>query len=59
MSKETVQKYGVLVSPALAINNTVKIVERVPNLDEVKKLLGEALTKGEKNGRKNLKDHLS
>ncbi|MGQ9538587.1 MAG: thioredoxin family protein [Candidatus Bathycorpusculaceae bacterium] len=42
MSKETVQKYGVLVSPALAINNTVKIMGRVPNSDEVEKLIMEA-----------------
>ncbi|MEM2691670.1 MAG: thioredoxin family protein [Candidatus Bathyarchaeia archaeon] len=42
MSKETVQKYGVLVSPALAINNTVKIMGRVPNPNEVEKLIKEA-----------------
>ena len=41
MSKETVQKYGVLVSPALAINNTVKIMGRVPTPDEVEKLIRE------------------
>ncbi len=39
MSKETVQKYGVLVSPAIAINNTVKIMGRVPKPDEVEKLI--------------------
>ncbi|MEM3549803.1 MAG: thioredoxin family protein [Candidatus Bathyarchaeia archaeon] len=43
MSKETVQKYGVLVSPAIAINNTVKIMGRVPNPDEIEKLLREAV----------------
>ena len=42
MSKETVQKYGVLVSPAIAINNTVKIMGRVPSEEEVEKLLREA-----------------
>jgi len=42
MSKEIVQKYGVLVSPAIAINNTVKIMGRVPNPDELEKLLAEA-----------------
>ncbi|MBS7659702.1 MAG: thioredoxin family protein [Candidatus Bathyarchaeia archaeon] len=42
MSKETVQKYGVLVSPAIAINNTVKIMGRVPSPEEVEKLLLEA-----------------
>jgi len=42
MSKETVQKYGVLVSPAIAINNTVKIIGRVPSPEEIEKLLLEA-----------------
>lgn len=42
ISKETVQKYGVLVSPAIAINNTVKIMGRVPSPEEVEKLLLEA-----------------
>ena len=42
MSKETVQKYGVLVSPAIAINNSVKIMGRVPSEEEVEKLLREA-----------------
>ncbi|MCS7114233.1 MAG: thioredoxin family protein [Nitrososphaerota archaeon] len=40
MPKENVQKYGVLVSPA--INNIVKIMGRVPRLEEVEKLLLEA-----------------
>ncbi|MEM2940865.1 MAG: thioredoxin family protein [Thermoproteota archaeon] len=42
MSKEIVQKYGVLFSPAIAINGTVKIMGRVPNPGEVEKLLEEA-----------------
>jgi protein-disulfide isomerase len=42
MSKEIVQKYGVLVSPAIAINNTVKIMGRVPSPEEVEKLIMEA-----------------
>ena len=42
MSKETVRKYGVLVSPAIAINNSVKIMGRVPSEEEVEKLLREA-----------------
>lgn len=42
MSRETVQKYGVLVSPAIAINNTVKIMGRVPSPEEVEKLVLEA-----------------
>lgn len=39
MSKEIVKKYGVLVSPAIAVNDTVKIIGRVPNPDEVERLL--------------------
>ncbi len=41
MSKEIVGKYGVLVSPAIAINNTVKIMGRVPSEDEIEKLIRE------------------
>lgn len=41
MSKEIVGKYGVLVSPAIAINNTVKIMGRVPKEDEIEKLIRE------------------
>ncbi|MGB9672123.1 MAG: thioredoxin family protein [Candidatus Norongarragalinales archaeon] len=42
MSKEAVQKYGVLISPAIAINDTVKVMGRVPSLEEVEKLMIEA-----------------
>ncbi|MEM2252001.1 MAG: thioredoxin family protein [Candidatus Bathyarchaeia archaeon] len=42
LSREVVQKYGVLVSPAIAINGVVKIVGRVPNPEEVEKLILEA-----------------
>jgi protein-disulfide isomerase len=42
MSKETVQKYGVLVSPAIAINNTVKVMGRVPSPEEMERLIKEA-----------------
>ncbi|MEM3571821.1 MAG: thioredoxin family protein [Candidatus Bathyarchaeia archaeon] len=42
MSKDVIQKYGVLVSPAIAINNIVKVMGRVPNLEEVEKLVMEA-----------------
>ena len=42
-SKDTVTKYGVLVSPSLAINNVVKVVGRVPDKKEVEKLILEAL----------------
>ncbi|MEM2995254.1 MAG: thioredoxin family protein [Candidatus Bathyarchaeia archaeon] len=42
MSREVVGKYGVLVSPAIAINGTVKIMGRIPSESEVEKLLTEA-----------------
>ncbi|MCS7114832.1 MAG: thioredoxin family protein [Nitrososphaerota archaeon] len=42
MSKETVQKYGVLVSPAIAVNNTVKVMGRVPSPEEAERLIKEA-----------------
>ncbi|MBX5328830.1 MAG: thioredoxin family protein [Candidatus Bathyarchaeota archaeon] len=42
MSKEIVGKYGVLVSPAIAINNIVKIMGRVPKEDEIERLIREA-----------------
>jgi hypothetical protein len=42
-SKDTIRKYGALVSPALAINNVVKIMGRVPEKKEVEKLLRETI----------------
>jgi len=42
MSKEVVKRYGALVSPAIAINGTVKIMGRVPSEDEIERLLREA-----------------
>jgi thiol-disulfide isomerase/thioredoxin len=42
ISKEIVSKYGILFSPAIAINDTVKIMGRIPSEDEVEKLLKEA-----------------
>jgi hypothetical protein len=37
MAKETVHKYGVLVSPALSINGIVKFMGRVPSEAELEK----------------------
>lgn len=42
MSKETASKYGVIVSPAIAINGVVKFMGRVPSEDEIAKLIEEA-----------------
>ncbi|MEM3383647.1 MAG: thioredoxin family protein [Nitrososphaerales archaeon] len=43
MSKEIVQKYGVLVSPAIAINDTVKVMGRVPSSEEMERMIKEAI----------------
>ena len=45
MSKEVVSKYGVLVSPAIAINGIVKFMGRVPSEAEVEKTIREAAKK--------------
>lgn len=45
MSKEIVSKYGILVSPAIAINGVVKFMGRVPNEAEVEKTVREAAEK--------------
>jgi len=45
MSKDIVSKYGVLVSPAIAINGVVRFMGRVPNEAEVEKIIREASKK--------------
>jgi len=42
MSKETVQKYGVLLSPATVIDGTVKIIGRIPTEVEIERLVRKA-----------------
>jgi hypothetical protein len=42
-AKETVQRYGVLISPALAVNGVVRVMGRVPSVSEVERLLRQAL----------------
>ena len=42
-SKETISKYGVVMSPAIAINDVVKIMGKVPDIGVVERLLREAL----------------
>ena len=39
LSKEVTSKYGVLVSPALAVNGVVKIIGRVPSANEIVSIL--------------------
>jgi len=45
MSKDIVSKYGVLVSPAIAINGVVRFMGRVPSEAEVEKTIREAVKK--------------
>jgi glutaredoxin len=45
MSKDIVGKYGVLVSPAIAINGIVKFMGRVPNEAELEKTIREIVKK--------------
>lgn len=42
MSKDAISKYGVLMSPALAVNGTVKTMGRIPDAREVERLIREA-----------------
>lgn len=39
LSREVVKRYGVLVSPALAVNGVVKAMGRVPSKEEIERLL--------------------
>ena len=41
ISKNTISKYGVLLSPAVAINGKVKIMGRIPKEEEIEKLIRE------------------
>lgn len=42
ISKEIISKYGILLSPAIAVNGIVKIMGRIPNEDEIGRLIKEA-----------------
>ena len=43
MSKDIVSKYGILVSPAIAINGVVKFMGRVPSEGELEKTLKDVI----------------
>jgi small redox-active disulfide protein 2 len=45
ISKEIVNRYGVLVSPAVAVNGVVKIMGRIPKEEEIERLIKEAAKK--------------
>jgi len=42
-AKETISKYGVLMSPAIAINGVVKVMGKVLDVGVIERLLREAL----------------
>ena len=42
-SKDVISKYGILLSPALAVNNVVKLMGSLPSVDEVVDILKEAV----------------
>lgn len=42
-SRETISRYGLLLSPAIAINDTVKVMGRVPDKKEVGRLIMESI----------------
>lgn len=41
MSEDVTSRYGVIMSPAIALNGSVKIMGRVPDVKEVEALLKE------------------
>lgn len=43
LSKDVVNKYGVLVSPAVAVNGVVKVMGRVPTVKEIQRIIEDAL----------------
>ena len=43
ISEEVIQKYGILFSPALAVNGVVKIMGKVPDVRVIERLIREAL----------------
>jgi small redox-active disulfide protein 2 len=38
-SLEDIMKFGVMMTPALAVDGTVKVVGKIPSVDEIKKML--------------------
>jgi len=43
VSKDVIAKYGVVVSPSLAVNGVVRIVGKVPDIKEVERILRAAI----------------
>ncbi len=47
-SKDVISKYGIILSPALAINDQVRVAGRIPNPDEIVKIIKETIVAGDK-----------
>ena len=43
VSKEAISKYGIVLSPALAVNGQVRVAGRIPNPDEIVKIIKDML----------------
>jgi len=41
-SKEVILKYGVILTPALAVNGQLKVSSRIPHTDEIVKIIKES-----------------
>lgn len=42
-SRDVVKRYGVLVSPSVAVNGVVKVMGRVPEAGEIERILRETI----------------
>ena len=51
---KTIMLFGVMTTPALVVNNAVKIAGKVPSLEELKDILRQAQTKTPTNEAKSL-----
>ena len=40
-AKETISKYGVILSPAIAVNGIVRVAGRIPSPDEIVRIITE------------------
>jgi hypothetical protein len=38
-AKETISRYGVILSPAIAVNGKVRVAGRIPSPDEIAKII--------------------
>lgn len=43
-AKETISKYGVIASPAIAVNGVVKIMGKVPDAGVIERLIRKSIT---------------